>query len=401
MATGNRVDKVVLLIMARYARPKLQFFAKCHMFDSDGNPAELLPDPPCTATLSIGPSRLSGCMHSVHVVTSDELAAELAKVGTDWALRPLTWSIPAQRPLLCHLVTAIGPLFEKKSRKKTKKKASAGDDDYDVDDMDLPVANPLSIGSKVGRSGSHEPASSGSEEGASPEGSTAVGDHSGEGAAEEDLFGDLAPDELDAMEEELLGDAPDEWADLLEELADSDSVSGVSSGSDGQGDSAAASEEEAGEIEEAVCFAAETAKACNVDILGCISCPVDPLCVKPSSVGSLIFRRRHPLIGGVYSAAVDCIQTAGLLPSHDTSSAMQATSSCSSGYAAVQLSLAQPQSARKSWVCSTRRCSETSLACLDGRLIELGVFALCWVCSPYLCMHCIYVQLQKQVILRR
>ena len=305
---------------------------------------------------------------------------------------------PGAAAIACPSDYSYRAALRKKSREK-KEKASAGDGDYDVDD--IPVANPLSIGSKAGRSGSHEPASSNNEEGASPEGSTAVGDHSGEGAAEEDLFGDLAPDEVDAALEELLGDAPDEWADLLEEPADSDSVSGVSSGSDGQGDSAAASEEEAGEMEEAVCFAAETAKACNVDVLGYTSCPVDPLCVKPI-IGKIIdFRRRHPLIGGVYSAAVDCIQTAGLLPSDDTSSAMQATSSCSSGYAAVRLNLAQPQSASESWVCSTRRCSETSLACLDGRLTELGVFALCWVCSPYLCMHCIYVQLQKQVSHRR
>ena len=88
------------------------------MFDSDGNQAELLPEPPCTATLSIGPARMSGLMRSVQVVTSDELAAECALVDTGWVLRPLTWSIPAQQPLLSHLISAIGPPFEKKAQRE-------------------------------------------------------------------------------------------------------------------------------------------------------------------------------------------------------------------------------------------------------------------------------------------
>ena len=279
---GTKKDIVVLLVSSRH-QPRLHFFAKCSTPGPDGSDANTLPDVfPFTLSLSIGASRLSRQFRAANIVSSEELAKEMAATRLQWAIHILDWEIPARRQLLDHHVVSIGEAWEKPAPRCKKANTT---DDYD---FVLPDGDPLEVGRAQARASSNFGASpsTGGPAGASPADGAVPDD---EAWAEAELFAELALDELEVLGGEIAGidfDAGVALGDLegrdLED-ADGSDDDALSDESEGFG-TAAASPGGPPEPEAAGVSPEEAVRICNVSKTkfaeGYVSCSAAPWSMK-------------------------------------------------------------------------------------------------------------------------
>ena len=148
--SGERLDVVLLLVMARQRWPKLQFFARCSVPENEDVPGQdVIPDSfPFVASLRVGPSVISPAYSSVKIVTNETLAEELAEFDMAWKLHPLRWDFPADSHRLTdHAVTGIGAAFippQGKKRKASRVEPTAAD---------IPDGDPLELGEVAAAAG--------------------------------------------------------------------------------------------------------------------------------------------------------------------------------------------------------------------------------------------------------
>lgn len=97
---GMPVDALGLILDARY-RPKMQFIARCVLFDGpDDRVCRFPPTFPVDIRIASGTCRISPQHRAVDILTSDEWALELAAVGADWEIHQLMWEDPVDASLL-------------------------------------------------------------------------------------------------------------------------------------------------------------------------------------------------------------------------------------------------------------------------------------------------------------
>lgn len=108
-----------LLMADQRLKPKVQLFIRCAVQRSEGR---LFPEPavfPIIVCLTEADSRLSGRFRALAMVTSDELALELAQLGPDfeWRMQTLNWELHLDGSLMSmRVVGASAPLAPPRGR---------------------------------------------------------------------------------------------------------------------------------------------------------------------------------------------------------------------------------------------------------------------------------------------
>ena len=198
---GTSVDNptdilsMVCLLCDPVYSPKMQFWGRCCLLGQDRQHEFVMPDAwPVVVSVSTRVARLSPRFRAVDLVTSDELAHQLASAHRQWQLHTLEWDFRDGDSLLDMVITgATGP-FVKKVAVRQKRAAT------DAMDAEIGVADPRGYGIAQAMASSH--------------------------SVSDDVGGDLphtsAPDDADAQQdflEQVVAEAEAELCDGLGEAA--------------------------------------------------------------------------------------------------------------------------------------------------------------------------------------
>ena len=149
---GQPMQVVVLLVDCRF-RPKVQIFCRCCLQGGDGKLRFRLPEEPGTlVSLAVRACKLSLCLRfqTLHLVTSDDLARELADRSPAWRLTVLDWELPrGSVNLLDMRIRGRGDVFEQpvKAASRSRNSKQAGQAQAALDVLD--AGGPFEIGQSL------------------------------------------------------------------------------------------------------------------------------------------------------------------------------------------------------------------------------------------------------------
>jgi hypothetical protein len=144
---GQPMQVVVLLVDCRF-RPKVQIFCRCCLKGGDGQLNFRLPEEPAgtQVSLAVRACKLSLRFQTLHLVTSDDLARDLAERFPVWRLIVLDWELlRGSRNLLDMQIRGRGDVFlpvKAASRNKNCKQAGQALAALDI----LDAGDPFEIG---------------------------------------------------------------------------------------------------------------------------------------------------------------------------------------------------------------------------------------------------------------